>query len=328
MIFENVAVKYVEEAVEIAVKEYEAEYLKCPQLIRKDIRNEVRELITEIFEHGFGKVAIDEGKVIGYLAFWGPFDGFFGLVKGCFSPLGCSGFSGDHRNKLASQLFEAVSREQIKNNICAYALSRYAHDEEVGKSFVFNGFGIRCSDAIMKLSERAFTQNETLEIICKEADREERKQIIELKKGITKHLSQAPAFFPTSLENFFSEEENEEGRIFIAKDKDEVIGYIKVMEEGETFLTDDSNMYSLGSTFVREDYRGQKVAERLLEYICQTIEKEGKTYLGVDCETLNPTALRFWGKYFDNYTYSYIRRLDERVVGYEKYMNAFFNKKK
>ena len=43
-------------------------------------------------------------------------------------------------------------------------------------------------------------------------------------------------------------------------------------------------------------------------------------YIGVDCETLNPTALRFWNKYFDSYTYSYARRIDERVVGHDEYI--------
>lgn len=318
MIFKNVKKKYVEEAAEIAIREYEAECLKCPQLIKKDIKENISGLLTDLFENGFEKVAIDEGKVIGYLAFYGPWDGFHGNVKGVFSPLGGSGFSGSNRSKLASQLFEKVSKEQVKNNICTYALSRYAHDEEVGKSFVFNGFGIRCSDAIMKLSERVLPQNESIEIICKEASGEERKQIIELQKGLTNHLSKAPVFFPTYLEDLFGEENCEEGRVFIAKHKDEVIGFIKVDTEGETFLTNDPKMYSLGSTFVREEYRGKKVAEQLLEYICKISEAEGKTYLGVDCETLNPTALRFWGKYFENYTYSYYRRVDERVVEFYK----------
>lgn len=42
--------------------------------------------------------------------------------------------------------------------------------------------------------------------------------------------------------------------------------------------------------------------------------RSGKTHLGVDYETVNPTALYFWTKYFTPYTYSYIRRIDERVV--------------
>ncbi len=39
-----------------------------------------------------------------------------------------------------------------------------------------------------------------------------------------------------------------------------------------------------------------------------------------DCEILNSTALKFWGKYFVNYTYSFARRIDERVMGYDKYL--------
>ena len=326
MLFKNVEKKYVEEAVEIAIREYEAECLKCSQLIKKDIKENISELLTALFENGFGKVAIDEGRVIGYLAFYGPWDGFQGKVKGAFSPLGGSGFSGSKRSKLASQLFEEVSGEQIKNNICAYAVSRYAHDEEVAKSFVLNGFGIRCSDAMMRLSERALPQNEAIELICKEAIGEEKKQIIELRKGFAKHLCKSPVFLPTNLEHFFEEEVYQEGRSFIAKHKDEVIGFIQINTEGETFLTNDPKMYSLGPTFVSKAYRGEKVAERLLEYICKVLEVEGKTYLGVDWETLNPNALRFWSKYFESYTYSYFRRLDERIVGYEQYMDTFFSK--
>ena len=65
---------------------------------------------------------------------------------------------------------------------------------------------------------------------------------------------------------------------------------------------------------MKESHRGKKIAEGLLEYVCQAAEQDGKIYLGVDCETLNPTALRFWGKHFMPYTYSYTRRIDERCI--------------
>jgi len=48
----------------------------------------------------------------------------------------------------------------------------------------------------------------------------------------------------------------------------------------------------------------------------------GYIEIGVDCETLNPNALRFWGKHFDNYTYSFARRIDERIIGYDKYLES------
>ena len=33
---------------------------------------------------------------------------------------------------------------------------------------------------------------------------------------------------------------------------------------------------------------------------------------------MNPNALRFWGKHFEAYTYSYVRRLDECYIGYKE----------
>jgi hypothetical protein len=38
------------------------------------------------------------------------------------------------------------------------------------------------------------------------------------------------------------------------------------------------------------------------------------TRLGVDFESLNPTAYGFWLKYFDAYTHSVVRRIDEKAV--------------
>lgn len=324
MKFENVEKKYVGQAVEIAIKEYEAECRQCSQLIKKDMKKEVENLIDQLFKHGYGKVAMENEKVIGYLAFSGPWKGFHGKVKGVFSPLGGSGFSGDNRSKLASQLFEAVANDLIQEKIGAYAVSRYAHDEEVGRAFVLNGFGTRCSDAMMRLEDRLVPQIENEMITCKEVFGEEKKQTLELQKGLMTHLSKAPIFFPTDLEYYYGEGQDQGERVFVAKHGDELVGVIKMNTEGENFITDYPKMYSLGSTFVKKEYRGQKVSQKLLEYICRVCVQEGMDYLGVDFETLNPTALRFWGKYFESYTYSYYRRIDERVIGYDEYMKHYF----
>ena len=83
---------------------------------------------------------------------------------------------------------------------------------------------------------------------------------------------------------------------------------------GETFFSEHPSISNICGAYVEKNYRKYGVAQQLLEYLCQICESEGKTYLGVDCETMNPTALRFWGKYFENYTYSYARRIDERLL--------------
>ncbi|MCI9073092.1 MAG: hypothetical protein HFH80_09920 [Lachnospiraceae bacterium] len=41
------------------------------------------------------------------------------------------------------------------------------------------------------------------------------------------------------------------------------------------------------------------------------LKAEGYTRLGVDYESINPTAWGFWNKYFEAYTYSLTRRIVE-----------------
>lgn len=36
--------------------------------------------------------------------------------------------------------------------------------------------------------------------------------------------------------------------------------------------------------------------------------------LGLDFESINPTAYVFWTKYFTPYTHSVVRRIDEKII--------------
>jgi spore germination protein YaaH len=45
-----------------------------------------------------------------------------------------------------------------------------------------------------------------------------------------------------------------------------------------------------------------------------TLKTEGYTGLGVDFESINPSGSGFWLKYFDAYTNSVVRRIDERIM--------------
>lgn len=326
MIFKDVEKKYVKAALDIALEEYRAECLRCSQLIEADFEEELSILLTQLFENSLGKVAIEEGKVVGYMAFEGPWEGFHGKAKGVFSPLGGSGFSGSKREMLASRLFEAVSQSLANKGVCSYALSRYAHDEEVGKSFVFNGFGIRCSDAMMRLKDRKNILAEDLPIKYVELVGKEKEAIDQLERGLTQHLVKAPTFFPTKLEYYNQCIKNNDIRVFVAKDGNDVVGFIAIDQDAENYITEHKEMYSICGMFVKEAYRGRKIADQLVEHVSRVAEKEGMSYLGVDCETLNPTALRFWSKYFEPYTYSYHRRIDERVIGYQAYMDHFFDR--
>ncbi len=319
-------------AIELAITEYKHEADKCTELFQmKSEEGEIREsfsnLVTNLFSSKFSYVAYNHNVMIGYIGFWGPIDGLFGNVKGAFSPLGGSAFAGNDRNKISSILLSYAMQEMVKDEVLTVALSRYADDEEVGKSLVLNGFGIRCTDAIRSLDYFPEKNNEQPNITYCELPPSDYEQIKELNKDLCRHLLSAPTFFPTFLEEAFPEKKVQpESRVFVAKDtsQDKIIGYIRVGDDGETVFADLPSVKNICGTYVDSSYRNHNIAEGLLFYVAQTLKSEGAKFLGVDCETINPTALRFWAKNFQNYTYSYERRLDERVIGYDNYWNDYW----
>ena len=157
--FEKFTEKHIDEAVKLALAELDIERKFCPDLPHADFSKHLTGILHWLSSQPFGKAAMSEGKLVGYLIFAGPWDGFFGDVKGAFSPLGGSAFSYDYKNRgrLASMLFASVAQEFVEQDVFSCALSRYAHDEETAKSFVLNGFGIRCSDAVREISSLAIS---------------------------------------------------------------------------------------------------------------------------------------------------------------------------
>ena len=318
--FEKFTEKHIDEAVGLALAEFEAECVYCQDLPCHEFAGRLREILWWLGSQSFGKAAVCDGTLMGYLLFAGPWDGVHGDVKGVFSPLGGSAFSHQYkdRGKLASLLFSEVAQELVSEEIYSCALSRYAHDEEIAKSFVFNGFGIRCMDAMRELDKLAL-QKTTGEAVFEELSKERFGEVKHLQQGLHKHLLKAPVFFPLpdcGFEAWFAEWIKwETMRIFVAKADEKIVGFFSVDEAGENFITEYGGMKNICGAYFMEAYRGTGIARGLLSFIHDTLKAEGVTHLGVDCETMNPTALRFWEKYFVPYTYSFCRRIDERVQG-------------
>lgn len=316
--FEKFTKEYINDAIKLALAELQAEQMHCLDLPCSDYEGRLREILSWLSSQPYGKMAICDGKLVGYMLFAGPWEGFHGNCKGVFSPVGGSAFSYEckNRGKLASMLFSEVAQEFVKEKVYNCALSRYAHDEEVTKSFIFNGFGIRCMDAVRSMESFTF-RNIPEDVIMEELPREHYFEVEHLQKGLHQHLLTAPVFFPLpacGFKEWFSEWiKREMMRIFVAKTNEKVIGFISVDDEGENFITEYNGMKNICGAYFAEEYRGKDIAQGLLTYVANTLKEEGVTHLGVDCETMNPTALRFWQKHFEEYTYSFARRIDERV---------------
>ena len=91
----------IEEAVALCKQEYVEEMQRAQSMPPMDREMEDRLLgvIHQVKGAPYGKALIDEGKLAGFLAFFGPWKGFHGVEKGVFSPLGASAFAGKEKGK-------------------------------------------------------------------------------------------------------------------------------------------------------------------------------------------------------------------------------------
>lgn len=302
--------------MKLAQAQYNMEQKHIEALHQKDYKEILTVSLQDIFKGKYGAVAVEGGKVLGYLSFWGGFNGQFGNVKGSFSPMFANAYAGENRGKIASLLFQHASEEMIKEEILSYAICAYSHDTEIMTALTMNGFGIRCSDAIRNVEKPLNIQINT-DYSYEEIHYSKAGCLLSLKNSLARHLEKSPTYFPHeefSEERFIEMCYRRQSRFFVVKDKSEIIGYFEIMKDGETFITEESDYLHVCGAYLNENYRGKNIYQSLLSLVIETLMKDGIKRLGVDCETINPTALRFWGKYFDSYSYSFVRRIDERIL--------------
>lgn len=84
----------------------------------------------------------------------------------------------------------------------------------------------------------------------------------------------------------------------------------EVGEDGENFITEMPGIKNICGAFCLPQFRGTGLFANLLNYAVEQLRKEDVTQLGVDYESINPTASGAWSKYFTHYTYSVVRRID------------------
>lgn len=301
-------------ALPLALQQYGQACEAYPELIRADVEHTLLPQLQELFAKGYGSAALENGQLIGYLAYWQNIEGYFGKCRGAYSPLHGSAFLGPKRSQLFSRLFAQVSGEMTQTGHTSFVQIVFASDEEIGRALNLCGFGIRCSDAVRSLS----TPVEHLELPdvgVRELGRDELPQLLPLAIALTTHLSAAPCYFPCGEEAARRSLMSPTRRTFAAFRKEQPVAYMQLTASGENYLTEFDNITNICGCYAQPEMRGTGVSDLLLAYVCDAARQDGKTLLGVDCETLNPTALFYWAKHFTPYTYSYHRRLDERVLG-------------
>ena len=315
MIIRDFEPKHTEEAAEIAldVYNYEREFTQAlPETSIIPIP-----ILDQLSENGFGVAAFEGGKMVGFLCSVEPFENAFRStdVRGVFSPMGANGAVKENHGRIYAALYQAAAKKWVKAGAVSHAICLYEHDEEAKQQLFRYGFGMRCVDAIRPM--------ETLDCdVCSgyefvELPREDYACVYPLFLALNEHYCSSPFFVnrrPDTQEGFMDYSEREKVRYFAAKIDRELCAYMEVSDQGETFVASGTLYRHITGAYCIPEHRGRGVYQNLLNYVINTLKTEGCTRLGVDFESINPSGSGFWLKYFDAYTNSVVRRIDERII--------------
>ena len=304
---------HVEQAARIAKINYDEERGHVPVLPPVDSVPD----LTEYAENGLGVAALEGGEMLGFLCCKNPWDNAWHIpgLRHVFSPMGANGTISLGRAKIYARLYETAGAKWVKAGAGSHGICLYAHDTAGQAQFFRYGFGMRCIDAIRGLDGVADTECDGYTF--NELTPDEAIVTMPLDNRLHGYLLDSPFFLYRAEHNETDYKEYlnmNKPTCFAAEFEGRTVAYFFAEREGETFIMDTPGYYHISAAYCLPEHRGKGLSQRLLYLLTQKLKSQGYNRLGVDYESVNPSGSAFWGKHFDAYTHSVVRRIDELAL--------------
>lgn len=271
-----------------------------------------------------GFMAVNDDELLGFFCYYPPFKGVYNTETeyGSWSPLHAHGIKEmdeEQTEAVWSRLIQAAMKKASAEGSVYHSVTLFRHEVLLREILHMYGFGNRFADSMLDVGSYEITKSKldtsSGDFSIRQTCQEDLPVLRKLRREFSYHLSKAPCFCIHN-ENQFNEhlrerETSEELVTFGLYADDKLIGFIDTNEEdGENFISQGTTILNISGMFLTEEYRGRGVANFLVDVAVEEAKNLGKTILGVDYETMNPTARGFWEKYFTPYTISLVRRVD------------------
>ncbi|MTI67236.1 MAG: GNAT family N-acetyltransferase [Firmicutes bacterium] len=312
--FESLNEKYIDEAMDIVLSLYNKEKEAVSFLPHeRGFLNNLKESIKKLFKYGKGIVAIYNNKLIGFIAGY-EIDECFGKCKGIYTPLYGHGVRSEYPKSLYQKLYKHMSEKWVKNNFMTHAITFFAHDKETIDIWFWMGFGLRCVDSIRRVESIDF-YNPSISI--KKLKANDIPLLADLHRNHNEYYRNSPIFMPTEdedpIEDLIKWLSEDNHHLWAAFNKEKPLGYMRIEPSAETFISKHQDVMNITGGFVEPNKRKSGIGTLLLGEIQQWLKKNDYSLCGVDFESFNIVGSSFWNKYFTPYTYSVVRRIDERI---------------
>ena len=139
--------------------------------------------------------------------------------------------------------------------------------------------------------------------------------VLPLDRGLRRHLLDAPTFLvlprPQDADALAARLADPDVATFVAEVGGAAVAVLRIGPPADdvAFLVRDPGTASINLAFTRAEHRGSGVAAALLGAAEAWARERGAVRLGVDFESANVLAARFWTHWFTPVVASYLRRL-------------------
>jgi len=270
---------------------------------------------TSIVTAGLGVAAIEGGDLLAFLACYRPFPNAFHTtgVKGVFSPLHGHAIKQGVNPKIFEILYQTAAEKWVAEGILSHAICLYQNERDLQELFFMNGFGVRCMD--LARENLGFQPEKPCQATLKRLEGEAIAKVLTMNNLLIEHLSSTPVFmkFPPMTEQEFMSK-NQEYIFYVAELEGEAVAYLRFGQEGENFVANGNSMIHCVGAYSLPEHRGSGIMDHLLAFASEDLRAKGYPLMGVDCESLNPQARFYWQKHFTAYTYSVVRRIDDKII--------------
>ena len=304
--------RYQSQAADLFVPNLKALRRTTPNLPdRLEHPENVAAELAHLFQHCPGVMAVEDGRLAGYLG-WFVIDRFRGTERrGAYVPEWGHATLTERRPDIYRALYRAAAEQWSAAGCGVHAITLLAHEEAARQVWFWNGFGLLVVDAVRPM-QPLDTPVYTELAVCA-ATLDDAAHLAALDAEHCQHYVHSPIFMAPRLGDsagqfaeFLARPKN---GVWLALDREEPVGFLRF--EGYDFdcadLVRSEQTIRINGAYVRPAYRGRRAAAALLDAALRHYAGHGFTCCAVDFESFNPEAAAFWPKYFEPVAFSLAR---------------------
>jgi ribosomal protein S18 acetylase RimI-like enzyme len=304
--------KFLPEAASLFIQNFRALRRAVP-VLPDNFEDPVRvtKQLVSLFAHCPGAVALEDGRLAGYLG-WHLLSDFRQTGrKAAYCPEWGHAAAAENQARIYRALYRTASAAWFEAGCQIHAITLLGHDRAVVDTWFWNGFGLGVVDGVRPVVPLGAKPANGLEI--RQANLADAEILAGLEAEHMRHYGAPPTLMmssaPSSAAEFTELLRDPHNCAWLAFDGSQPAGYLRFEGSGHgaADVVDCEHAIANTGAYVRPAYRGRGAAPAMLDAALRIFAARGLTCCSVDFEAFNPEAAAFWPRYFETVCLSLFR---------------------